>query len=50
MSLEGTRKVIRSHGVEIMHQKGNKFVKERYIGDYAEILQHEIDHLNGKLI
>ena len=49
MSLEGKRKVKRSRGVEIMHQKGNKFVKEKYGGLFAEILQHEIDHLNGVL-
>ena len=50
MSLDGKRKVSRSRGVEIMHQKGNKFVKEKHSGLFAEILQHEIDHLNGKLI
>lgn len=50
MSLEGVRKVIRSQGVEIMHQKGDKFIKEKYRGCYAQIIQHEIDHLNGKLI
>ena len=50
MSLDGKRKVKRSRGVEIMHQKGSKFVKEKHSGLFAEILQHEIDHLNGKLI
>lgn len=50
MSLKGTRKVVRYNGVEIMHQKGNRYVKEKHTGYYAEILQHEMDHLNGKLI
>ena len=50
MSLEGSRKVTRFKGVEIMHQKGSKYVKERYNGHFAEIIQHEMDHLIGKLI
>lgn len=50
MSLEGSRKVTRYSGVEIMHQKGIFFVRERYCGFFAEIIQHEMDHLNGKLI
>lgn len=50
MSLDGTRETVRSYGIEIMHQKNNKFVKEKYTGRYAQILQHEVDHLNGKLI
>lgn len=50
VSLEGTRLVKRYRGVEIMHQKGKKFVKEKHYGFYAEILQHETDHLKGKLI
>ena len=50
MSLEGSRKVTRFKGVEIMHQKGNRYVKERYSGYFAEIIQHEMDHLSGKLI
>lgn len=50
MSLDGSRTVTRHKGVEIMYQKGSKFVKERYVGFFAEIIQHEMDHLNGKLI
>lgn len=50
MSLEGSRKVTRFKGVEIMHQKGSRYVKERYNGYFAEIIQHEMDHLSGKLI
>ncbi len=50
MSLEGSRKVSRYKGVEIMYQKGTKYVKERYSGFFAEIIQHEMDHLSGKLV
>ena len=50
MSLEGSRKVDRYYGVEILHQIGSRFVKERYHGFFAEIIQHEMDHLCGKLI
>lgn len=50
VSMEGTSIVKRYRGVEIMHQKGNKFVKEKHFGFYAEIIQHEVDHLHGKLI
>lgn len=50
MSLDGSRKVTRYSGVEVMYQKGNRYVKERYRGFFAEIIQHEMDHLNGKLI
>lgn len=50
MSLDGTRKVMRYGRIEIMRQTQNGFVKEKYRGYMAEILQHEIDHFNGKLI
>lgn len=50
MSLEGKRTVTRYQGVEIMHNRGKKVVKERFGGFYAQIIQHEVDHLNGKLI
>lgn len=50
MSLVGSRKVSRYEGVEIVHQKGAKYVKERYSGFFAEIIQHEMDHLSGKLV
>lgn len=50
MSLDGSRKVSRYKGVEIMYQKGSKYVKEKYSGFFAEIIQHEMDHLSGKLI
>lgn len=50
MSLDGVRKVKRSYGIEIMRETKQGFVKERHKGFKAQILQHEIDHLNGKLI
>lgn len=50
VSLEGTRIVKRYESVHIMHQKGNKFIKEKFRGFYAQIIQHEVDHLSGKLI
>ena len=50
LSLDGTRKVMRYEGIEVMHQRGKKFVKQKFGGYFAEILQHEIDHTNGKLI
>lgn len=49
-SIDGTNIVKRYRGVELMHQKGKKFVKEKHFGFYAEIIQHEVDHLHGKLI
>lgn len=50
MSFDGTKTVTRSKGVVLMHQKNNKFIREKFSGYYAEIVQHEMDHLNGKLI
>lgn len=50
LSLDGTRKVMRYEGIEVMHQRGKKFVKQKFSGYIAEILQHEIDHTNGNLI
>lgn len=50
MSLDGTRKVARYDRIEVMRQTKNGFVKEKFRGYMAQILQHEIDHFNGKLI
>lgn len=50
MSLDGTRKVMRYERIEVMRQTKTGFVKEKFRGFMAEILQHEIDHFNGKLI
>ena len=50
MSLDGTRVVERFENIEIIRLSGNGFVKERFRGFMAEILQHELDHFDGKLI
>lgn len=50
MSLDGTRKVTRYDRIEVMRQTKKGFVKEKFRGYMAQILQHEIDHFNGKLI
>lgn len=50
MSLDETRIVSRYERIEVIRQTQNGFIKERFRGYMAEILQHEIDHFNGKLI
>lgn len=50
LSLEGIRQVMRYPTIVLMHQKGKKFVREKFSGFYAEVIQHEVDHLQGKLI
>lgn len=50
VSLEGTRIVKRYHVIHVIHRKGNKFVKEKFGGFFAQIFQHEVNHLDGKLI
>ena len=50
MSLDGTRIASRYERIEVIRQTQNGFIKERFRGYMAEILQHEIDHFNGKLI
>ena len=50
MSLDGTCKVMRYDRIEVMRQTKSGFAKEKFRGYMAEVLQHEIDHFNGKLI
>lgn len=50
MSLEGTRKVTRCNIVDVVYFKKKTFAKETYSGFTAQILQHELDHFDGKLI
>ena len=50
LSLEGQREVTRYEWIEIMYERGGKFRKERVSGYRAEVIQHEYDHLFGKLI
>lgn len=51
LSLDGVRKTTRYQKIEVEYQNMN-FVKERqkYSGWIAQIIQHEIDHLSGKII
>ena len=50
LSLEGTRTVNRHDGIELFHQTKKGVKKQVFTGFLAQIIQHEIDHLNGKLI
>lgn len=52
LSLEGTRKVKRHTSIQVMFQErpNKNYVTKIFTGYVAEIIQHEIDHLNGKLI
>lgn len=50
MSLEGKREVMRYEKIEVFRRSKNSFVKENYKGFMAEIIQHELDHFEGKLI
>ena len=51
LSLEGERTVKRSKSVMVTYQdiSGKKLTKT-FTGFIATIIQHEVDHLNGKLI
>ena len=51
LSLEGVRKVIRYHTIEVEFLN-QKFVKKKqtFSGFPAQIIQHEIDHCDGILI
>lgn len=50
MSLDGTRTVMRHDKISIIRRSGNGFAKEHFRGYMAQILQHELDHFEGKLI
>lgn len=50
MSLDGTREVVRYDRIQVIRQTQSGFVKETYRGYMAEIIQHELDHFDGKLI
>lgn len=51
MSLDGKRDVKRHEWVKVAYiDSRNKTVMKTYAGFVAEIIQHEIDHLNGVLI
>ena len=51
LSLVGVRKVIRWKTIEVeFSDKKFRRQKKRYTGDSAQIIQHEIDHFEGRLI
>lgn len=51
MSLDGERKVMRKRWVDIMYRDvAFKIKKMHCTGLVAQIVQHEIDHLNGVII
>lgn len=51
LSLDGTREVKRHHRIKVMwtEPSGKKRVRE-FNGFTAQIIQHEVDHINGVLI
>lgn len=52
LSLEGTTEVTRPKKITVMYQStfGGKFKKLTVGGVTAKVIQHEIDHLKGRLI
>ena len=51
LSLDGVRKTTRYRNIEVEYLDGNwKKHRQNFSGRTAQIIQHEIDHLNGILI
>lgn len=51
LSLDGEREVKRHNGVKVIYTTKDKKTKSMaFSGFVAEIIQHEVDHLNGILI
>ena len=51
LSLDGMRKTTRYQNIEVEYIDGHwKKQRQRYSGWTAQIIQHEIDHLNGIII
>ncbi|MCP0886130.1 peptide deformylase [Ligilactobacillus sp. WILCCON 0076] len=51
LSLDGARQTKRYSKIEVVYLNDNfKTVKQVFAGTTAQIIQHEIDHCNGKLI
>lgn len=50
LSLEGEREVERRSNIELAILTKKGITKEKFSGFMAQIIQHEVDHLNGKLI
>ena len=51
LSLTGVRKTIRYENVEVEYQDSSwKKHRQKFSGWTAQIIQHEVDHLNGVII
>ena len=51
LSLDGEREAVRYEDIEVEYQdKDWKKHKEKFSGFTAQIIQHEMDHLEGKII
>lgn len=50
LSLDGEREVERRYAISVLRRTKTGYIREKYSGFTAQIIQHEIDHLNGKLI
>ena len=51
LSLEGTRKATRFREIEVKYQDPSfKWQKQKFSGQIAQIIQHECNHLEGKII
>ena len=51
LSLDGTRRTTRYRNIEVEYRNAaRKKRRERYSGGIAQIIQHEMDHLDGVII
>jgi peptide deformylase len=51
LSLTGTRKTVRYRNIEVEYLDGSwKKHRQIFSGQIAQIIQHEVDHLNGVII
>ena len=51
LSLEGVRKTTRYQNIEVEYLDGSwKKQRQKYSGWIAQIIQHEVDHLEGRII
>ena len=51
LSLDGVRKITRYQNIEVEYMDGSwKKHRQKYSGWTAQIIQHEVDHLNGIII
>ena len=51
LSLDGVRKTTRYQNIEVEYLDGSwKKHRQQYSGWTAQIIQHEIDHINGRII